>query len=131
MQIFRHASSPLRPADSASFVGPAQTKLLASHEEGETVHLYRVEFAEGARTNWHTHSGPQWLFVIDGTIRIQKWGEAPQEAAAGDAIVIPPGEKHWHGASPGTKGAHLAININAKTDWLEPVSDAQYRGDDR
>src|SRR5262245_35386774 len=76
MQIFRHTSSPLRPADSASFVGPAQTKLLASHEVGDAVHLYRVEFAQGARTNWHTHSGPQWLFVIDGTIRIQQWGEA-------------------------------------------------------
>jgi quercetin dioxygenase-like cupin family protein len=131
MQIFRHTGSPLRPADSASFVGPAQAKLLASHDEGASVHLYRVEFAHGARTNWHTHSGPQWLFVIDGTIRIQKWGDAPQDAGAGDAIVIPPGEKHCHGASPGAAGTHLAINVNAKTDWLEPVTDADYLGNSR
>src|SRR5262245_16835392 len=129
MHIFRNAGAPLQPADVTSFVGPARTKLLASHEEGDSVHLYRVEFGEGARTNWHTHSGPQWLFVIDGDIRIQKWGEPPQEAGVGDAIVIPPGEKHWHGAAPGRTGAHLAINVNAKTEWLEPVSDAQYRGD--
>jgi quercetin dioxygenase-like cupin family protein len=126
MQIFHHASAPLRPADIKSFVGPAQTKLLASHDEGASVHLYRVEFAEKARTNWHTHSGPQWLFIIDGRIRVQAWGKAPEEASAGDAVVIPPGEKHWHGAAPGARGAHLAINVNATTEWLEPVADDEY-----
>ena len=131
MQIFRDESSALRPADTSSFTGPAQAKLLASADEGDSVHLYRVEFADGARTNWHTHSGPQWLFVIEGRIRIQKWGEPAQEAGPGDAIVIPPGEKHWHGAAPGSHGTHLAININAKTEWLEPVTDLDYRGESR
>jgi quercetin dioxygenase-like cupin family protein len=46
---------------------------------------------------------------------------------AGDAVVIGPGEKHWHGAAPGRTGTHLAVNVNFTTEWLEPVSDAQYR----
>lgn len=41
----------------------------------------------------------------------------------------PPGEKHWHGASPTTAMTHIAIqeslNGNA-VDWLEKVSDEQY-----
>jgi quercetin dioxygenase-like cupin family protein len=44
----------------------------------------------------------------------------------GDAVVIHPGEKHWHGAAPGARGAHIAVNMNATTDWLEPVSDEDY-----
>jgi hypothetical protein len=31
----------------------------------------------------------------------------------------------WHGAAPGSPGAHLAINVNLTTEWLEPVSPGQ------
>jgi quercetin dioxygenase-like cupin family protein len=126
MNIFRGSATPLRPVDAKSFVGPAQSKLLASSDDGASVHLYRVEFDEGGRTNWHTHSGPQWLFIVEGRVRVQKWGEAAQEVESGDAVVIAPGEKHWHGAAPGARGTHLAVNVNVKTDWLEQVTTEQY-----
>jgi quercetin dioxygenase-like cupin family protein len=128
MRIFRTAETTARAADAKSFVGPAMTRLLASSDEGASVHVYRVEFGDGARTNWHSHSGAQWLFVIEGRIRIQREGEPAADASDGDAIVIPPGEKHWHGATPGSRGVHIAVNIDAKTEWLEAVTDAQYRG---
>ena len=57
---------------------------------------------------------------------MQRWGESSQDLDSGDAVVLAPGEKHWHGAVPGTTGTHLAVNVNAKTDWLEPVSDGDY-----
>jgi quercetin dioxygenase-like cupin family protein len=126
MKIFRDRESELRPADPGSFLGPAATKLLASAEDGAAVHLYRVEFESGGRTNWHTHSGPQWLFVIRGRVRVQRSGEAAQDVEAGDAVLFAPGDKHWHGAAPGGRGAHLAVNVNVKTDWLEPVTEEEY-----
>ena len=127
MTIFRGNESPFRAVDAKSFVGPAETKMLASGEEGTPVHVYHVRFASGGRTNWHTHSGPQWLLVTEGRIRVQREGYPAEDVASGDAILIPPGEKHWHGAVPGATGVHLAVNINAKTDWLEPVTDHEYR----
>ncbi|MGC4081258.1 MAG: cupin domain-containing protein [Vicinamibacterales bacterium] len=126
MNIFRFADAPLRPADTASFVGPAQTTLLASSDEATPVHVYRVEFNAGARTNWHRHSGPQWLFVVEGRIRVQVDGQPPQDVDSGDAVVFAPGEKHWHGAVPGQRGVHVAVNVNAQTTWLEPVLDEVY-----
>ena len=52
-----------------------------------------------------------------------------REIRAGDTVWIPPGEKHWHGASPTNGMVHLAmqeaIDGSAAT-WLEPVSDADY-----
>src|SRR5262245_65496434 len=129
VRISRQNESTMAPADVKTFVGTAHTKLLASSEDpGATVHVYRVEFSDGARTNWHAHAGPQWLLIVEGRIRVQKWGEPAVEVVAGDAVVIPPGEKHWHGAAPGSKGTHLAVNVNVKTEWLEPVSDADYHG---
>jgi quercetin dioxygenase-like cupin family protein len=126
MTIFRTADTPARPVDATSFVGPATTKLLASADEGAAVHVYRVAFDPGGRTNWHTHSGPQWLFIIEGRVRVQQWGHPAVDVGPGDAVVFSPGEKHWHGACPGSQGTHLAVNINVKTDWLEPVTDQQY-----
>ena len=99
-----------------------QAARLAADEVSTPVHVYRVEFAPGGRTNWHTHSGPQWLFVIDGRIRAQVWSGDPVDLETGDAIVFAPDEKHWHGAAPGGRGAHLAVNINLVTTWLEPVA---------
>ena len=128
MKIFRAANSAMRTADSASFVGPAQTKLLASADEGASVHVYRVEFDSGSRTNWHRHSGTQWLLIVEGRIRVQRWGEPPQDVDAGDAVVFTPGEKHWHGARPGGRGTHIAVNVNTTTEWLEAVSDEDYTG---
>lgn len=127
MRIFRSADTSHGPADTKSFVGSAHTKLLASDREGASVHVYHVQFESGARTNWHLHSGPQWLLVVDGAIRVQRWGEAAEDVEAGDAVVIPPGEKHWHGAVPGARGTHLAVNVNVETTWLEPVSEQQYK----
>ena len=126
MQIFRGDAAPFAPADVHSFTGPARTKRLAFDDIGVPVHVYRVEFDTGGRTNWHTHTGPQWLFIVDGRVRVQKWGDSAREVTVGDAVVIHPGEKHWHGAAPGGTGAHIAVNVNATTKWLEPVSEEDY-----
>jgi quercetin dioxygenase-like cupin family protein len=126
MKIFRASESAFRAADAASFVGSAHTKLLATADEGTPVHVYHVQFEPGARTNWHTHSGAQWLLVTEGRIRVQTAGSEVQDVEAGSAVVFAPGEKHWHGAKPGARGVHLAVNVNAQTTWLEPVSDHDY-----
>ena len=94
---------------------------------GQVVIVYLVDFEAGARTNWHRHSAPQLLLVKEGRGLVQKWGEPVREIAAGDAVRIDPNEKHWHGAAPGTRMAHFAVNLNLTTEWLEPVSDEHYR----
>jgi quinol monooxygenase YgiN len=45
-------------------------------------------------------------------------------------IWFAPGEKHWHGATPATAMSHIAIQeqLNGSfADWMEHVTDAQYR----
>jgi quercetin dioxygenase-like cupin family protein len=126
MKIFRGGDAPFRAVDTHSFVGPAETKRLGSSDTGTPVHIYHVRFEPGGRTNWHVHSGPQWLLVTEGTIRVQCWGQSASEVTAGDAVMIDPGEKHWHGATAHARGVHLAVNVDVKTEWLEPVSEEDY-----
>jgi 4-carboxymuconolactone decarboxylase len=44
-------------------------------------------------------------------------------------VWIPPGQKHWHGASPTTAMTHIAVQgaVGGKNvDWMEKVSEEQY-----
>ena len=127
MKLFRSADAEPIPTDAASFTGRVRSHRLAAQDASAIpVHVYHVEFDAAARTHWHTHSGAQWLFVIDGRVRVQKWGEAAQEIDAGDAVMIEPGEKHWHGAAPGSRGVRRGVTLTSATQWLEPVNDEQY-----
>jgi hypothetical protein len=61
---------------------------------------------------------------------VQQWGEQIQEIRPGDVVSIPPGQKHWHGATATTAMTHTAIqeHLDGKpVDWLEQVSDEQYQ----
>ncbi|MDH0612163.1 MULTISPECIES: cupin domain-containing protein [unclassified Agrobacterium] len=89
-----------------------------------------VTFEAGARTAWHTHPLGQTLIVTSGSGRVQHWGGEIQQIEPGDTVWIPPGVKHWHGASPEAGMSHIAISetLDGKTvEWLEHVSDEQYR----
>jgi len=49
-------------------------------------------------------------------------------------IWFSPGEKHWHGASPTTALTHIAVQeqLDGKNvEWMEQVSDDQYRAEQR
>ncbi|MGI8648893.1 MAG: (R)-mandelonitrile lyase [Rubrobacter sp.] len=93
--------------------------------------VFRVAFEPGARTNWHTHPEGQILHVITG--RGLAGNESGQivKMSPGDAVTFAPGERHWHGAAPDSHMVHIAINPAANssgdTDWLEPVTDGEYR----
>jgi quercetin dioxygenase-like cupin family protein len=126
VKIFRSAEIPTEGGDAKTFTGDVVRSTVGGDNAGTRVNVYRVEFAPGARTHWHSHDGPQWLFVVEGRIRVQKAGESAIEAVAGDAVVIQPGEKHWHGAAADERGAHLAVNVDAKTTWMEAVTDEEY-----
>jgi quercetin dioxygenase-like cupin family protein len=92
----------------------------------------RVFFEPGARTHWHTHPEGQILYIVTGTCRTAKEGEPPVEIDPGGVVYFAPGERHWHGAAPGSYMVHMAINIatttDGGTDWQEPVTDEQYAG---
>jgi quercetin dioxygenase-like cupin family protein len=128
MKVFTLAALDGEPSDPNTFVGRARLTRMSDAAAAPPTHVYRVAFEAGARTNWHTHSGPQLLQVLEGTCRFQQAGGPVQDAAAGDLISISPGDRHWHGAAPTGPMTHVAINIDATTNWLEPVTDEEYAG---
>ena len=86
------------------------------------------------RNNWHIHhaksGGGQILVCVAGRGYYQVEGKEAVEMKPGDCINIPAEVKHWHGAAPDEWFSHLAIEVpgeNSSNEWLEPVSDEEYR----
>jgi len=57
-------------------------------------------------------------------------GGVVDEIRPGDVVWTAPGERHWHGGTPTTAMTHIAIHEKKDgkvIDWMEKVSDQQYR----
>ncbi|HEX7184075.1 MAG TPA: cupin domain-containing protein [Thermoanaerobaculia bacterium] len=128
MRVLNPAEIESKPGSPDYFTGAVALRRMAETAPPTNVKLFRVEFPAGARTHWHTHTGVQILVVAEGRCRFQHEEGPVQEAGTGEVIHIPAGEKHWHGATPDAPMVHLAVNIDAETDWLEAVSEEEYGG---
>jgi 4-carboxymuconolactone decarboxylase len=129
IRITRSGAQPPQPAPADHFTGSARVDSPFAGTAPARISGARVTFQPGARTAWHTHPLGQTLIVTAGTGRVQRWGDAVDEIGPGDVVWIPPGQKHWHGASPKSSMTHIAITerLDGKTvDWMEKVSDAQF-----
>ena len=131
MEIKRAGSQPSSPGPANWFTGTVRIDPLFPATAPARAAGNAVTFEPGARTAWHTHPLGQTLIVTTGCGRVQREGGPIEEIRPGDVVVFAPGEKHWHGAAPTTALTHLAIqeHLDGKAvEWLEPVTDAQYRG---
>jgi quercetin dioxygenase-like cupin family protein len=130
MDIKRSGSEPSRRGPTENFTGSVRIDPLFQAPDPARVGGASVTFEPGARTAWHTHPLGQTLIVINGCGWVQREGGSVEEIRPGDVVWIPPGEKHWHGATPTTAMTHIAIqemSDGKNGGWLEKVSDAQYR----
>ena len=82
----------------------------------------------GAKLDWHAHPGGQVLLITEGTGYYQERGKPARIVHKGDVIKCAPGVEHWHGATPRSSFAYIAVTPTqkGKTIWLEPVSDKDY-----
>jgi quercetin dioxygenase-like cupin family protein len=85
-----------------------------------------VRFAPGAHTHWHRHAVGQTLHVTEGVGLVGIRSGEVIRIRAGDTVICPPDEDHWHGATAETFMSHLAMlealpDGTDPTTWLEPV----------
>ena len=130
MNINRAGSTPSNKGPADYFTGPVRVDLLFQAPDPARVAGALVTFEPGARTAWHTHPLGQTLLVTSGLGWVQREGGPIEEIRPGDVVWFPPGEKHWHGASPTVAMSHIAIQeaLNGSpVSWMEKVTDDQYR----
>src|ERR1700724_2792414 len=122
MEIKRIGSQRSGKGPSEYFTGTVRIDPLFEAADPARVAGASVTFEPGARTAWHTHPLGQTLIVTFGLGWAQRDGGAIEEIRPGDVVWFPPGERHWHGATPTTAMTHIAVQeaLNGKpVEWME------------
>ena len=130
MELNRKGSQPSSQGPAENFTGTVRVEPVPNPAPPSRVRAALVTFEPGARSNWHTHPLGQTLIVREGLGLVQSWGGPVHVLRPGDIVSCPPNEKHWHGASSDSAMWHYAIQEELDgrmVDWLEPVTDEQYR----
>src|SRR6266567_1145417 len=130
IEIKRNGSRPSSKGSPDWFTGSVRVDPLFQAPDPARAGAGHVTFEPGARTAWHTHPLGQTLIITSGAGWVQREGGPIEVIRPGDVVWFPPGLKHWHGAAPTTAMTHIAIQevLEGKVvDWMEKVSDEQYR----
>ena len=130
MEIKRSGSRPSRKGPAENFTGSVRIDPLFDPPGPARAYGALVD----VRTRRaHGLAYPSARADVDRHLRMRLdavLGEPKEEIRPGDVIWCPPGKKHWHGATATTAMSHIAIveKLNGKAvDWMEKVSDEQYR----
>ena len=128
----RNGSRPSGKGPADYFTGQVRIDPLVSAPDPARISAALVTFEPGARTAWHTHPLGQTLIVTSGCGWAQRQGGPIEEIRPGDVAWFAPAEKHWHGATATTAMTHIAIQErldDSAAEWLEHVTESQYRGE--
>ena len=125
--------TPTTKGPAQMFAGDVHFDVIAAGEAPSRLRVNTVRFAPGAHTAWHRHANGQTLHVTDGVGYVQARGGELITMHPGDTVHTPPGEWHWHGASPTDFMVHLAMweslaegQDGPETEWGEHLAEGEY-----
>ncbi len=129
MQHVESSAIEWTPAPAELFTGEVWFGPLAPPVTDDALNTLGVMFSPGARTDWHRHVDGQVLYVAHGSGVVANEDGERVQVTAGDAVIIPPGEVHWHGAAADSHMMHLSLTTGGPTEWVgRKVSDDEYAG---
>ena len=119
MKVVTMRDLPRDAAESPLFIGRVFRQLIVDPAESRSFNFSIVNFTAGSRNKFHQHTSDQILIVTEGTGVVATDGEE-RTVSAGDVVLIPAGENHWHGAPGSTPMSHITIQTkDSKTQQNE------------
>ncbi|MDA8196900.1 MAG: cupin domain-containing protein [Actinomycetota bacterium] len=100
------------------YSGDVEVRSLRSSVNPLDPDLLRVRYEPGSVTNWHTHPGGQYIYVLENSVLISNDKGESNEVQEGSLVVVQPGERHWHGATRNSSAEILTISFGV-TRWEE------------
>lgn len=120
MKVIKHDPASAVPSHAPILIGNVANQVLVGEIDSAQVRMSSVTFRDGARNRFHRHSCDQILVITHGSGTIATPTET-YDVEAGDVIVIPAGELHWHGSQEGQEMTHLSIVVPHETTIEEPA----------
>jgi quercetin dioxygenase-like cupin family protein len=114
VKVVRTGDLPREPAVSPLFTGQVFRQLIVEQAESRSFNFSIVNFTAGSRNKFHQHTSDQILIVTEGS-GIVATDHEERTVTAGDVVLIPAGENHWHGAPGVTPMSHITIQTKDST----------------
>jgi quercetin dioxygenase-like cupin family protein len=114
MKVVKTSNIPRVPAVSPLFTGEVFRQVLVDPAESSSFNFSIVNFNAGSRNKFHQHTSDQILIVTEGK-GVVATDQEEREVSAGDVILIPAGENHWHGAPGSTPMTHITVQTKGST----------------
>ena len=127
MHVAKGADAKPKVSDADIFTGEVATAGMIDHTQGKRLRMALIQFSPGGRTKWHRHAFEQGLVIVAGR-GIVATEDAEHVVEAGDVVVIPEGEKHWHGGTNTTGMSHISITGEGANEVLEAVENIRTPG---
>jgi quercetin dioxygenase-like cupin family protein len=122
MKVVKLSSIPKEPVEANPLFEGTQVfrQLIVKPEESQSFNFSVVAFSAGSRNKMHVHTSDQILIVTEGTGVVANEQEE-RTISAGDVVLIPAGEHHWHGAPGETAMSHITVQAKGgSTRQIEP-----------
>lgn len=113
---FTHAASDGAEPLEAFVEGVVRPRTLIGPAQSRQLRVQFATFDAGSRNLPHTHAFDQALLITDGE-GILADDHMQHRVVAGDFVLVPAGERHWHGASDAVPMSHLAFGIPGSSDF--------------
>ncbi len=113
-------------APNTHHIGEAWLNFLIQEGDDIGYNITQATFDANATLDWHKHSTPQVLIVIEGRGYYQEKQKEPILLQKGDVVKCAKDTEHWHSSSKDSKVSYLAIYGNSPTVWTEKLTQEYY-----
>lgn len=114
-------------APNTHYIGEAWLNRLLSADEDLAYNITKATFKANSTLDWHKHSSPQVLIIVEGEGYYQERGKDPIRMKAGDVIKCNKETEHWHSSSKESDVTYLALYGGTQpTTWTEVLSQEDY-----
>nr|WP_299342835.1 cupin domain-containing protein [Allomuricauda sp.] len=110
-------------APNTHYIGEAWLNRLLSADGELNYNITKATFKANSTLDWHKHSSPQVLIIVEGEGYYQERGRDPIRMKKGDVIKCNKETEHWHSSSKDSDITYLALYGGTQpTTWTEVLS---------
>jgi quercetin dioxygenase-like cupin family protein len=112
-------------APNTHYIGEAWLNGLLRADGDLTYNITKATFRANSTLDWHKHTAPQVIIIVEGEGYYQERGKEPVILKLGDVIKCDKDIEHWHAATKENDVTYLAV-YGGTTDWTEVLSQEDY-----
>lgn len=125
-QVSSYLTSGVK-APNTHYIGEAWLNGIIADDAELGYNITKATFKANSTLDWHKHSSPQVLIIVEGEAYYQERGNNAVILKEGDIIKCEKDIEHWHSSTKNSDVTYLALYGGEQpTTWTEVVTQEYY-----